>query len=78
MRVGREYDDVGVGQRLAVGDVAGPVAQLRLERRVLEVDDVISAGDVTLRVVRAPGRRADAVGYRIEGTDIVLGGERPD
>ncbi len=70
----------GMALRLAV-PLLGPFDAERLlaaDVSLVEVDDVISAGDVTLRVVRAPGRRADAVGYRIEGTDIVLGGERPD
>ena len=45
---------------------------------VVEIDDRIAAGDATVRVVAAPAPRTDAVGYRIEGTAIVLGGERPD
>ena len=46
---------------------------------LVEVDDLVAAGDVTLRVVAGrPTGVADAVGYRIEGTGIVLGGGRPD
>ena len=40
---------------------------------MVEVDDLVAAGDVTLRVVGAPDGRGDAVGYRIEGTGLVLG-----
>jgi hypothetical protein len=51
---------------------------LAAEVSVVDLDDLVAAGDVTLRVVAAPDGRADAVGYRIEGTGIVLGAERPD
>ena len=37
--VGRQEHQVGVGQRVAVRDVGGPVAELGLEGRVVEPDD---------------------------------------
>ena len=70
----------GMALRLEV-PLLGPFDAERLlaaDVSLVEVDDLVAAGDVTLRVVPAPDGRADAVGYRIEGTGIVLGGERPD
>ena len=69
----------GMALRLEV-PLLGPFDAERLlaaDVSQVEVDDLVAAGDVTLRVVRAPDGRADAVGYRIEGTDIVLGAGRP-
>ena len=72
----------GEGMALRLGvPLLGPFDAERLlaaDVSLVEVDDLVAAGDVTLRVVPAPDGRADAVGYRIEGTGIVLGGERPD
>ena len=70
----------GMALRLEV-PLLGPFDAGRLlaaDVSLVEVDDLVAAGDVTLRVVPAPDGRPDAVGYRIEGTGIVLGGERPD
>jgi 8-oxo-dGTP pyrophosphatase MutT (NUDIX family) len=69
----------GMALRLHV-PLLGPFDAERLlaaDVSLVEVDDVVAAGDVTLRVVPAPDARADAVGYRIEGTGIVLGGGPP-
>jgi 8-oxo-dGTP pyrophosphatase MutT (NUDIX family) len=68
----------GMALRLQV-PLLGPFDAERLlaaEVSVVELDDLVSAGDVTLRVIAARDGRADAVGYRIEGTGIVLGAER--
>jgi glyoxylase-like metal-dependent hydrolase (beta-lactamase superfamily II) len=69
----------GEGMALRLGvPLLGPLDAERLlaaEVSVVEVDDLVAAGDVTLRVVAAPDGRGDAVGYRIEGTGIVLGAE---
>jgi 8-oxo-dGTP pyrophosphatase MutT (NUDIX family) len=67
----------GLALRLSVS-LLGPAEAERLlaaDVSVVEVGDLIAAGDVTIRVVEPPGGRADAVGYRIEGTGIVLGAE---
>jgi 8-oxo-dGTP pyrophosphatase MutT (NUDIX family) len=72
----------GEGMALRLGvPLLGPLDAERLlaaEVSVVDLDDLVAAGDVTLRVVAAPDGRADGVGYRIEGTGIVLGAERPD
>jgi 8-oxo-dGTP pyrophosphatase MutT (NUDIX family) len=70
----------GIALRLAV-PLLGPFDAARLlaaEVSVVEVDDLVAAGDVTLRVVPAPDGRADAVGYRVEGSGIVFGAQHPD
>jgi 8-oxo-dGTP pyrophosphatase MutT (NUDIX family) len=69
----------GMALRLEV-PLLGPFDAERLlaaEVSVVEIDDLVAAGDATLRVVAAADGRRDAVGYRIEGTGIVLGAERP-
>jgi 8-oxo-dGTP pyrophosphatase MutT (NUDIX family) len=72
----------GEGMALRLGvPLLGPLDAERLlaaDVSIVEVDDLVAAGDVTLRVVGAPDRRADALGYRIEGTGIVLGAEPAD
>ena len=68
----------GMALRLGV-PLLGPFDAERLlaaDVSLVELDDLVAAGDVTLRVVAAADGRADGVGYRIEGTGIVLGAGR--
>jgi glyoxylase-like metal-dependent hydrolase (beta-lactamase superfamily II) len=54
----------------------GPAAAVRLlaaEVGVVGIGDVIGQGDVSLAVEASPDGRADAVRYRVEGTEVVLG-----
>lgn len=70
----------GMALRLGV-PLLGPFDAERLlaaDVSLVDIDDRIAAGDVTLCVAPASTLRADAVGYRIEGTGIVLGAALPD
>ena len=65
----------GMALRLGVPLIASSAAArlLAAEVTAVAVGEVIALGDRALEVIASPDGRADAVGYRIEQTGIVLG-----
>jgi hypothetical protein len=73
---GRAAGGEGLALRLEA-PLLGPAPAARLLAAAVgavDLGDVITNGDVPLEVVASPEGRRDVVGYRIEGTGIVLGG----